>query len=132
MFDTLTDADLLGSARAQRAAADAAEARLLVIACAWADAHPAAELEAIATYVIPGGDRPWMIAGPGCPLVAEFAVHEFATALGLGAEAGKPLIGEALELRHRLPKIWARVHQGEVPAWRARSACRFVLPARVG
>lgn len=128
MFDTLADTDLLGSARAQRATADAAEARLLVIACEWADAHPATELESIATYVIPGGDRPWMIAGPGCPLVAEFAVHEFGTAIGLGAEGGKHLIGEALELRHRLPRVWARVQKGEVQAWRARRIAAATIP----
>jgi hypothetical protein len=129
MIDQLvTDADLLGAARAERAAADAAEARLLELACAWADAHPATELESIATYVVPGGDRPWMIAGPGCPLVAEFAVHELGTALGLGAEAGKRLVGEALELRHRLPRTWARVQAGVVQAWRGRRIAAATIP----
>ena len=53
-------------------------------------------------------------------MIAEFAVTEFAAAVGLGTESGKHLIGEALELRHRLPKIWARVQGGQVQAWRAR------------
>ena len=26
-----------------------------------------------------------------------------------------------MELRHRLPRLWAQVHDGQVPAWRARA-----------
>ena len=46
MFEALaTDADLLGAVREQRTIADQAEARILELACAWADAHPATDLE---------------------------------------------------------------------------------------
>ena len=34
---------------------------------------------------------------------------EFAAAVGLPTETGKAYLGEALELRHRLPRTWARV-----------------------
>ncbi|MFC0223885.1 HNH endonuclease signature motif containing protein [Nocardioides zeicaulis] len=40
--------------------------------------------------------------------------------LGISTTAAKKLIGHALELRHRLPRLWAQVHAGRVPAWRAR------------
>ena len=39
---------------------------------------------------------------------------------GISSTAAKKLIGHALELRHRLPRLWAQVHAGAVPAWRAR------------
>ena len=60
------------------------------------------------------------IAGPGCPLVAEFCIAELGTVLGISTTAAKKLIGHALELRHRLPRLWAQVHAGAVPTWRAR------------
>jgi len=37
------------------------------------------------------------------------------------------MIGEALELRHRLPRIWLRVVDLEVPAWRARLVARETM-----
>ena len=79
MFDTMTDRDLVAAARGLRATADRAEAELLVVACAWADAHPA-EPGAAASYVIPGCDDSLTIAGPGCPEVSEFSISEFASA----------------------------------------------------
>src|SRR6476661_6735193 len=42
------------------------------------------------------------LAGPGAPLVDEFAPASFAAALGLTLEAGKQLLAEALELTYRL------------------------------
>ena len=59
-------------------------------------------------------------AGPGAPLVAEFAVAELAAALGLSTEAGRGYLAEAVELRYRLPRVWSRVTDGDLAAWRAR------------
>src|SRR6186997_1243592 len=117
-LDTAADtaAGVLAQARADRAAADAAEARLLSHACAWADLHPAESIAEAVRF----GDTPVPVAGEGAPLVAEFCVAEFAAALRLPTETGKAYLGEALELRHRLPKTWARVGSGDLPAWRAQ------------
>ena len=60
---------------------------------------------------------------------------EFAAAVGLPTETGKAYLGEALELRHRLPKTWARVRSGELAAWRARRIARATIalsPAAAG
>ncbi len=73
------------------------------------------------------GDHPIPVAGPGAPLVAEFSIAEFATAIGLPTEVGKAYVGEALELRHRLPKTWAQVLDGNLPAWRARRIARATI-----
>ena len=52
---------------------------------------------------------------------------EFAAAVGLPTETGKAYLGEALELRHRLPRTWARVLAGDLPAWRARRIARHTI-----
>ena len=82
------------------AVADAAEVDLLHAACSWADLHPAESIGDAVRF----GDTPVPVAGEGAPLVAEFCVAEFAAAVGLPTETGKAYLGEALELRHRLPK----------------------------
>src|SRR6188508_927633 len=132
-LDTAVDAaaGVLAFARDRRAAADAAEADLLRAACAWADLHPAESI----TDAVRFGDTPVPVAGPGAPLVAEFCVAEFAAALGLPTETGKAYLGEALELRHRLPRTWARAGSGDLAAWRARRIARATIalsPAAAG
>src|SRR6476619_5439969 len=114
---------VLAFARDRRAAADAAEADLLGAACAWADLHPAESIGDAVRF----GDTPVPVAGPGAPLVAEFCVAEFAAAVGMPTETGKAYLGEALELRHRLPRTWARVESGELAAWRARRIARQTI-----
>ena len=64
------------------------------------------------------------LAGPGAPWVAEFAPVDLAAALGITHDAGRQLIADALELAHRLPRLWERVLAGEVPVWRARLIAR--------
>ena len=73
------------------------------------------------------GDAAVAVAGEGAPWVAEFAVTEFAAAIGLSTDAGKRYVGHALELRHRLPRVWARVQAGELPAWRGRMVAERTL-----
>src|SRR5580765_1323086 len=125
---------VLEKARADRAAADAAEARLLSHAVAWADLHPVESIQD-AALLSRHGDQPLTVAGPCAPLVTEFCVAEFAAAVGLPTETGKAYLGEALELRHRLPRTWARVLAGDLPAWRARRIARHTIglsPAAAG
>ena len=52
---------------------------------------------------------------------------EFAAALRLPTETGKAYLGEALELRHRLARTWARVGSGDLSAWRARRIARQTI-----
>ena len=129
--DLDTASAVLAFARDRRAAADAAEVDLLCAACVWADLHPAESIGDAVRF----GDTPVPVAGEGAPLVAEFCVAEFAAAVGLPTETGKAYLGEALELRHRLPHTWARVRSGELPAWRARRIARQTIalsPAAAG
>src|SRR5689334_6901557 len=125
---TLDAAAVLADAREFRRAANTAEAGLLVKAVEWAHLHTVTDLDDAATWWVPGGgDTGIPIAGDGCPLVSEFAVAEFATALGITQGSGRHLVGQALELFHRLPKLWARVQAGSLAPWRARRIAEETL-----
>ena len=110
LANTDTPAGVLAFARSQRATADLAEARQLQAAVAWAAMHSVDSLaDAAHLWERSYGDTGVPVAGPGAPLVAEFSVAEFAAALGLSTDAGRGYLGEAVELRYRLPRLWARV-----------------------
>ena len=121
--DTEADsaAAVLGSVRDRRAVADRAEADLLQLAVSWVAMHSVDSIDDAATvWDRTYGDTGITVAGPGAPLVAEFSVAEFAAAVGLASEAGKAYLGEAVELRYRLRRVWARVTRGDLVAWKAR------------
>jgi hypothetical protein len=127
--EDLTAFELLALAREQKAAEERAAAELLVTAAQWADLHPPESIHDAASFSVPaaGWEHEEPIAGDGCPLVAEFCIAELGGVLGLSTTAAKKLIGQALELRHRLPRLWAQVHAGRVPAWRARSVAETTI-----
>ncbi|GAB3662327.1 hypothetical protein GCM10027596_23560 [Nocardioides korecus] len=113
--------DVLAYARDRRDARDHADAQLFMAAAIWGEQHPAESIHDAAWMTPTYLERPLAIAGDGAPLVAEFAIPELAAALGLSTDSGRNLIGRALEVKHRLPRLWARVVAGEVPVWRAKN-----------
>ena len=52
---------------------------------------------------------------------------EFTSALGLGTESGKRYLGQAIELRYRLPRLWKRVVGGDLSAWKARRVAETTI-----
>src|SRR5699024_6026964 len=88
-------------------------------------------IHAVASFsVVSGGmEHEEPIAGEGAPLVAEFCFAELGSVLGISTVAAKRLVGQALELRHRLPRLWALVQAGRVPAWRARTVAEATIHA---
>src|SRR4051812_37361875 len=125
---TLDAATVLTVARQARRDANAAEARVLAAAVEWAGLHQVDDLDDASTVLVEGGrDTGIPIAGEGAPLVSDFAVAEFASALGLSAASGRTLVGLALELAHRLPKLWDRVQEGSLAPWRARRIAEETL-----
>jgi len=112
-----SSAALLAEARASRRREAAEQVRQLQIAVDYAAFNAS---DSISLSTPPGGECAAPLAGDGTPAVAEFAVIEFAAALGLSPDSGRHLLSQALELAHRLPRVWARTLSGEVPAWRAR------------
>ena len=122
---------VLDAVVAARRAADEQEARLLALAVHWVDLHPATDGHPAASFPTQrsGGLAAALgpaffgrapLAGAGTPAVAEHAVEELAAALNLSHTAGLSLVSEAVELRHRLPRLWALVQDGRLQAWRAR------------
>jgi hypothetical protein len=127
--DDLSASGLLASILAARAIENDMAARQLELAARWADLHPPESIHSAAAFTIPGSEHEEPIAGEGCPLVAEFCVAELGGVLGMSSTSAKKLIGQALELRHRLPRLWAQVQSGRVPAWQARSVAEKTIHA---
>ncbi len=126
-------ATVLAAARAARLAEQAAASAQLALAVEWAGMHAPTEARPAADWWEAGVSLP--LAGEGAPEVAEYAVAEFAAALGITTDAGRRLIGHGLELAHRLPRLWAQTQAGRVPAWRARQVAEATIaltPAAAG
>ena len=114
------DSSLLAAVEVTHRAKTMAEAREFELAAQWGETHPCAT-GPVAGAEDPGvlfGDRPLEVAGEGAPTVSEFAISEFARAVGRSDPGGRKLIGAALEAKHRLPRLWARAMVGEVAVWK--------------
>ena len=119
-------ASVLVGLRTECRKADLAESRKLQCAATWAAMHSVESITPVAWDVATQGwvkhDIP--LAGPGAPAVAEFCVAEFAAAMGLSTDSGRLSLGEAVELRYRLPRLWHRVVACDLPAWKARRVAK--------
>src|SRR4051794_698987 len=100
---------------AARRTADRAEAHLLALAVHYVDLHPITDQAPAASWADRGFDgiRPTRtdqrveapLGGDGTPGIAEYAVEELAAALGVGYHTGLGLVGDAVELCYRLPRL---------------------------
>jgi hypothetical protein len=120
----------LTGAEACLAAIMHAEAEQLALAGHWADLHdpgslpaPETELEARRRRrfadeygVQPGGD--------GTPEVLACCFAELGLVLQSSAGGAKHLVADALDLRHRLPRLWCEVQTGRVRGWKARKVAQ--------
>ncbi|WP_166139047.1 HNH endonuclease signature motif containing protein [Nocardioides ochotonae] len=119
--DCDSPAAVLAFAQARRAAAQRAEIDVLEAALVWASMHPEESVAEVApTTGLVFGEVAVPLAGEGAPLVAEFAPMEFGAALGMSTDSARSLVGDALELAHRLKRTWQLVRAGRVPLWKAR------------
>ena len=105
------------------------EAELLQAAVDWALLHPARDAGDEAGFTLPGSEHVEPIAGEGCPAVSEFCIAEFGAVVGLTTVSAKHYLGQALELAHRLPRLWRRVQAGNCPAWKARRIAETTIHA---
>ena len=84
----------------------------LVMVAGWADVHNEDSVPTDAAgRVLPGMERARAYGGDGTPLVAEFATAELAPLLGTSPPAADNLLRDGLDLRHRHPRLWARITQ---------------------
>ena len=107
---TLTDPALAAVAAADEWAREAEVAKLVAV-LDWTSAHQVGE----ALVETPG----LQLGGPGCPMVSEFDTWDLSCVLQMSAESCTTYVGNALELRHRLPKLWQAVLDLDVTVWRA-------------
>ena len=141
VFDTngvepaLTRAGVLAAAVTNRTARLRAEAQKVVLAAEWADLH--------AADALPTARDGWEVrrreladlmpvrfGGDGTPQVVAVAPAELAVVTHSTFVATRSLIADALDLRHRLPRIWTLLTADDtdgiatgqvgVEAWQAR------------
>jgi hypothetical protein len=108
-------AAVLAYARVRKQTEDDAARDVMIAAAQWAAMHSTASL------VGPAGgwhETSLPLGGEGCPEVAEFAVTEFAAAMGKSTESGRRYLARAVEGCYRLPSCWARLRAGQLEAWR--------------
>ncbi|MDQ1102978.1 HNH endonuclease signature motif containing protein [Nocardioides zeae] len=122
---------LIDAVRERTHAARVAEAAAFVAVGDWATAHTSDEVVGDPITVLGewheesyaeklAGDQFLELGGPGAPVVAEFCIGEVAAARGCSFDAARRLVGDAVELRYRLPRVHARIAAGEVDVWRGR------------
>ena len=126
------EGEVLSALRTAAARQRSVEAELLLLAAEWGLLHPSADgtqgAPDAAAHTEDGGCEP--LAGPGCPGVSEYAIAEFAAALGTGTGEAKTWVGHGLELSHRLPRLWARVQEADVPVAAARQVATATIAAQ--
>ncbi len=132
---TASAAGLLDLARDTQADHKRTGCQKLVVAAAWADVHSHVDHPAGPDGDEMAGERLVAMGPVGCPEVAENAPTELALAFQTSIGGAKSVIRDALNLRHRLPRIWARIEAGELHDWKARQIAQRtahlgVLPAR--
>ena len=122
---------LIDAVRERTHVARVAEAAAFVAVGDWASAHTSDAVVGDPITVLGewhdephaealAGDQFLELGGPGAPVVAEFCIGEVAAARGCSFDAARRLVGDAVELRCRLPRVHARVAAGEVDVWRGR------------
>jgi hypothetical protein len=117
----LTTAELAARITTTHAELVERETRILQLGCAWADVH---DIDSTDPHYQPLIERACIFGGEGTPEVAEHCVAEFASLQSQGLWAGRLLIADALDLRHRLPELWKLVGSGAVRAWAARKVAQ--------
>lgn len=110
---TLGNAQLLDQVQSFRWLERAGVNSNLILAGTWADRYPADSIDPYQLEVR-GGDRTVQPGGDGTPSMAKLAITEFATTLGKATGTGERMIGDALDLRHRLPRLWQRLCNMEI------------------
>jgi Domain of unknown function (DUF222) len=121
-----------------RTCLDAEEASCWVRAWDRCEAHgEAARYEALARYAAlhppdeadsrlagPGGEHIVHPGGAGTPAVGEFAITNLAVATHATCGRAHHMVGDGLDLTHRMPLLFARLRAGEVAGYKVRMVLR--------
>src|SRR6476469_1795552 len=130
--EDLDDDQLLAVLEQRKLDTRASERSKLRVAAQWCVVHPATADTGVATWGGPslpgllGVDE--SLGGAGTPAVSASAPAPLAATLGISTAAGMRLIADALDLQHRLPRIWHLVERLEVEPWQARQVAQATHP----
>src|SRR6187549_3314095 len=117
--EDLDAAETLAAAEAAVRDRRAVEVRELELALHWADLH-ADDPQADGQPVVPGAARLVRLGGVGTPQVQDLSICELAIARGQHTLTVRALVADGLDLRHRLPELYAAVREGRCDLWVAR------------
>lgn len=115
----------------------AAEVEDLLLVAHWADLHASdPRLDPRPDPSLPrppGSDRLEQVGGEGTPRVRELALCELGIARRVHTLAARAVTADVLDLRHRLPDLWALVVALKAEPWLARKVAAMSrhLPAEV-
>jgi hypothetical protein len=101
----------------------------LLLLLHWADLYtddPQARPGAVP--ISRGGDRLVRLGGEGTPEASDLCWAELAVALQVGAIALRNQAGQALDLRHRLPRLWEAAQALLVEPWVAQKIATMTRP----
>ncbi|HSE69652.1 MAG TPA: hypothetical protein VLA97_02760, partial [Nocardioidaceae bacterium] len=98
--------------------------KVLRAAVLFCDMHSGDAVASASGQVLPGVEQAKRLGGAGTPAVAEFAAAMLAVRLGVSTFSARRLMADGLDIRHRLPLLWARVCAGEVEDWVARKVAQ--------
>ncbi len=118
-----TPAEVLAALRAEQDDRRASEVRSMALAAHWVALHPAADSSDPQACF----QSPKTLAGEGSPLIDEFCIPDVATMLGLTCDAVGSYLTDVIELRYRLPQLWAGILAGLVTPWRARAIAQATV-----
>lgn len=103
-------------------------AQRLALAASWADMHaptrPGRADPAWTPYEKRGRAVRCQVGADGTPEVSEFAAVELGVHLEMSTRSAELLLGDALDLRHRLPRVWNAVMTAQIEDWKARKIAR--------
>lgn len=103
-----------------------AQVRDLQLVLHWAGLHCSdPQLEPGATSIGRGGDRLVELGGDGTPAVQELCLHELAIARQTHPASTRATMADVLDLRHRLPRVWALVLELACETWVATKVARM-------
>ena len=87
-----------------------------IISAYWPDQYDTTDLPLIGDVEADfRGERAVPLGGPGCPPIAEFAVADLATKTGWSIPRMRYYMADAVDARHRLPRLFNRLHTAELP-----------------
>ena len=102
-------------------------AERLALAAHWCDLHAVDEGRLVDPLF--GRPRAKRSGADGTPEVDEFAAEHLGVLLAVHPNAAQSLMTDAVNLRHRHPKLWREVAAGEVVDWVATKTARLVAAA---